>query len=151
MPEAFAELKRFFEKPACQKATAPLRDGAAVCVVVAGTRLGLMRRDGKMEVTEVAPKKADMTFELPIESLGELADNPSEDIGELGIAILQLMAHSDPTRRMSAKVHIGPFDLLARGYLAVLPLGGGTVMKYLASKGFTGISKIREGISRMRG
>lgn len=151
MSESFPLLKRFFEKPACQKATAPLREGAAVCIVVSGTRLGLVRRDGRMEVTEVAPKKADMTFELPVESLQELTDNPTEDIGELGIAILQLMAHSDPARRMSAKVHIGPFDLLTRGYLAVLPLGGGTVMKYLASKGFTGISKIREGISRMRG
>ncbi len=150
MSDGFSELKRFFDKPACQKATAPLREGAAVCIVVSGTRLGLVRQSGKMEVTESAPKKADMTFELPIESLKELADNPTEDIGELGIAILQLMAHSDPTRRMGAKVHIGPFDLLSRGYLAILPLGGGTVMKYLASKGLTGISKIREGISRMR-
>ncbi len=148
---AYPLLQRFFKKPACQKATAPLREGASVCVVVSGERLGLIRRDGKMEVTESAPEKADMTFELPIESLRELADNPTEDIGELGIALLQLMAHSDPARRMGAKVHIGPFELLTRGYLGVLPLGGGTVMKYLASKGFTGISKIREGISRMRG
>ena len=47
-------------------------------------------------------------------------------------------------------VFVGPFDFLTHGYLGILPLGGATVMKFLASKGFTGISKIRDAISKLR-
>jgi hypothetical protein len=74
----------------------------------------------------------------------------TEDVGEVGVALLQLLIHEDPARRMQAKVHIGPLDLFWKGYWGILPLGGPTVMKFLASKGMTNLSKIKEGIARFR-
>jgi len=96
------------------------------------------------------PKKADMTFHVPERALHELTATTTEDIGEIGIAILKLMAHSEPQMRVTAKVHIGLFDLLRNGYLGVLPLGGVPVTKFLASKGFNGVGKIKDAISRLR-
>lgn len=147
----FEDLKRFFDKPACQRATAPLKTGVEIGVrIESDPPLTLRRVDKRMEVLAEAPVRPDMTFQIPLQALKELADNPSDDVGEIGIQLLQLMAHPEPARRMQAKVHIGPMELFLRGYFSVLPLGGTSVMKYLASKGFTGVSKIKDGIRKMR-
>lgn len=103
-----------------------------------------------MQVLPSPSENPDMTFRVPLSALKRLAEDPTDDIGEIGIAIIKAMVEADSSSRITAKVHIGPFDLLLRGYLSVLPLGGPGVMKYLASKGFTGISKIKEGIAKMR-
>jgi len=151
MPDAsgFATLKRFFEKPACQRATAPLRKGIEISVIVdSETPATLRRTESAMQVLASTSENPDMTFRVPLGALEKLANDPTDDIGEIGIAIIKAMIDGDD--RITAKVHIGPFDLLLRGYLSVLPLGGPGVMKFLASKGFTGISKIKEGIARMK-
>jgi hypothetical protein len=145
------ELSDFFSRDVCQRATKPLRDGIEIAVNLAdaGT-MTLTKKGGRMRAEPRTPGKPDMTFQVPERALHELTATTSEDIGEIGIAILKLMAHSDAQMRVTAKVHIGLFDLLRNGYLGVLPLGGAPVMKFLGSKGFNGIGKIKEAISRLR-
>ena len=62
-----------------------------------------------------------------------------------------LMLSQEESLRLKAKVHIGSFQLLRNGYLGILPLGGVTVMKFLASKGFSSIGKIKDAISNLKG
>lgn len=154
MPENqihFKELSNFFSRDVCQRATKPLRDGIEIAVHLAGTEaVTLAKRNGRTVIEPQAPKKPDMTFQIPERALHEATATTTEDIGEIGVAILKLMAHADPQMRITAKVHIGLFDLLRNGYLGVLPLGGATVTKFLASKGLGGVGKIKEAITRLR-
>jgi hypothetical protein len=153
MPDSqvyFQQLRDFFARDVCQRATHPLRDGIQIAVVVGGEPMMLVKAGGRITTENQAARKPDMTFQVPPRALQELVATQSEEIGEIGIAILKLMAHADADMRIGAKVHIGLFDLLRNGYLGVLPLGGAPVMKFLASKGFTGVGKIKDAISRLR-
>lgn len=144
-------LTTFFRRDVCKRATAPLKAGVEIGVSVEGApALTLTRTKQGFEVLERQPNKPDMTFSIPLSSLEALCQNPSEDVGEIGIAIIQLMAHSDPEKRMGVKVHAGMLDLLWKGYLNVLPLGGSAVMKQLGTMGFSSLGKIKDGISKMR-
>jgi len=151
LAQSLDRLKEFFQRPVCRKGTAPLRKGIEIAVFLDGEGPATLRRaaDG-MEVLNQAPAKPDMTFRISGSALGELLKTETEDVGEIGVAILKLMAHSDPAMRLQAKVHIGAFDLLRNGYLGVLPLGGATVMKFLSTKGLTGVGKIKDAIGRLR-
>jgi len=145
-------LNDFFERDVCRRATAPLGNGVEISIVVEGDDpLTLRKKNGKISLTPGTSEKPQMTFSVPRKALEELVGNPTEDIGEIGVAILKLMAASEPQRRLGAKVHIGVFDLLRYGYLSVLPLGGPSVMKFLSTKGLGGMGKIKDAISRMRG
>jgi hypothetical protein len=146
------DLKQFAALPACQKATAPLRVGSEIAVYIdKQPPLTLRRTKTQLEVVTETTAKPDMTFTLPSKALKGLLENASDDIGEMGIALIKLLAQPQAEDRMQAKVHIGALELFLRGYLNVLPLGGPSVMKFLAAKGFSSLSKIKEGISRFRG
>lgn len=148
---SFNDLKTFFERDACQRATKPLRDGIEIAIYVdGGGPLTLTKVNGRANVISGSPAKPDMSFWTTTKGVKQLAGHVTDDIGEIGVAILQLMAAADPELHMKAKVHIGLFDLLRNGYLGVIPLGGPSVMKYLGSKGFGSIGKIKDAISRMR-
>lgn len=147
----FALLSQFIAKPVCQAATAPLKNGVQIAVRVDSGPTWTVRRVAQgTEVTEEAAEKPDMTFSIPLVSLEKLVLLETKEVGEVGVALLQSLIHEDPAERLEAKVHIGPIDLFWKGYLGIIPLGGPTVMKFLASKGITGISKIKEGIARFR-
>jgi hypothetical protein len=60
------------------------------------------------------------------------------------------MASADAACKVKAKVHVGIFDMLRKGYLGVLPLGGTAVMKYLGTKGFGSIGKVKDALSQMK-
>jgi len=149
--EHFIAIQGFFERGVAQRGTRSLRDGISIAIYLDGKGpVTLTKRGGSVLILKELPEKPDMSFWIPGPAVKALESVTTEDVGELGVEILKLMAHSDETYRVTAKVHIGPFDLLRNGYLSVLPLGGPTVMKFLASKGFTGIGKIKDAISRMR-
>lgn len=150
MPQGFELLTTFFSRPACQRATEPLRKGTEIAIIVDGQAACLRRTKEGMAVEKSASENPDMTFTLSSSVLKTLVDHPTEDIGEIGIGIVKAITHAEPEQRMGVKVHIGPLDLFLHGYLGVLPLGGASLMKFLASKGLTGISKIKEGIARFR-
>lgn len=149
--ENFEKVRTLFDKDVCQQGTNPLKGSAQIAIYLddAGPVL-LTKRDGKAIVLKEAPSKADMTFWITSQGLDYLRSQPAGDVGEVGVAILQLMASDDPKLKMRAKVHIGLFDLVLKGYLGVIPLGGPTVMKFLASKGFTGMGKIKDAISKFK-
>lgn len=152
IPEGtLTELKSFFDRDVCQRATHPLRDGIEIAVFIGDSDpVTLGKLNGRTAVTVDVPAKPDMSFWTSEKGIRELIATETSDIGEIGVAILKLMAHSDPEFRLKAKVHIGLFDLLRNGYLSVLPLGGSTVMKFLGTKGFGSMGKIKDAISRMR-
>jgi len=149
--EQLQQLNAFFEKPACRKGTTPLGKSVEIALYIGDNGPAtLSKESGEPTIVDAEPKKADMSFWIPEETLRELISAKHNDVGEIGIDIAKAMIHEDPTRRMRAKVHIGLFDLVRKGYLSVIPLGGASFMKFLASKGLTGMGKIKSVIQRMK-
>jgi hypothetical protein len=145
-------LKAFFALEVCQRATQPLKNGVELAIHITDCApLTLEKKQGKVAVIEGTPKSPDMTFWIGKKGVHRLVETKTEDIGEIGIHLIKLMLDSDPEYRLKSKVHIGTLQLLTHGYLGVLPLGGSTVMKFLASHGFSNLSKIKEAISKLRG
>ena len=145
-----SKLQEFFARPVAIKGTSPLSADAEVLLTVNGQPFTLTRKGKKTAVTEGAPAKPDMSFEVPTKALEALVDTHTEEVGEIGIAIASHLIHPNPDLRITVKVHIGLLSLIRKGYLSVLPLGGASFMKYLATKGLTSMSKIRETISKMK-
>lgn len=150
--ESLKSLQEFCSRPVMQAGTKPLKKGTEIAVFVDGNGpLNLKRTEDGTVLLEETPKKPDLTLEMPAGGIADLTADRTEDIGEIGVTILKLMSHQDPAKHIKVKVHIGLLEFVFHGYLGILPLGGPTVMKFLASKGFTSISKIREAISNLRG
>jgi len=144
-------LQEFCDRSVFQAGTKPLKNGTEIAIYVDGKGpLNLIKREGRAVLLVEAPKKADLSLYMAPGALAALSALSTEDVGEVGVEILKLMAESDPDRKVEVKVHIGIIDFVFHGYLGILPLGGATVMKFLASKGFNSISKIREAIANLR-
>jgi len=145
-------IKNFFALDVCQRATRPLKNGIEIGLNIEGfPPVRLSKNKDRVLVDETPLKSPDMTFWIGKKGVQELSAMKTEDIGEIGVAIMKLMLSEDPDKRLTSKVHIGSLQLLTHGYLGVLPLGGSTVMKFLASKGFSSIGKIKDAISKIRG
>ena len=145
------DTQTLFGRDVCQRATKPLRDGVEILISVdASSPFTLVRKAKDTVIEDRVAIKPDMRLDVPPKALQQCLDLKTEEIGELGVEILKLMAHSDPDFRIRVKLHVGLFDFLLNGYLGILPLGGPTVMKFLASRGLTGIGKIKEAIARLR-
>lgn len=148
---SFDKLKSLFQKDVVQRATQPLRKGVEIAIFIDGNGPVTLKKEPQtMAVEDRPPANPDMSFWTTSKGVETLLQIDTSDIGEMGVAIMKLMASSDPELKMKTKVHIGAFNLIRNGYFLVLPLGGSTVMKFLASKGITNISKIKDAISSLK-
>ena len=145
-------LKEIFGREVCQRATKPLRNGAQIAISLSTGESARLRKTAEGLVVEAdAAEKPDMSFEVPTGALTQLQSFTSTEIGDIGVEILKLMASSEPSKKIRARVHIGAFGLFTQGYLGILPLGGPAVMKFLGTKGLTNIGKIKEALSKLKG
>ena len=148
----FSRLQEFFSRDVSTRATKPLKDNIEIALHLDSlTPVCLTKTDGKLLLKESVAKSPDMSFWVSSAAINQLCDFQTEDIGEIGIQIIKLMLTENTDIRLKVKVHIGSIALFTHGYLGVLPLGGATVMKFLASKGFSNIGKIKDAISKVRG
>lgn len=148
---SFEKLVAYFERPVAQQATAPLKNGVELAIILDDNIEGtLTKTDGTFKLTQGKPAKPDMTFLISSLGVEELVRTQSDDIADTGISIARLMVHSDPKLRLKAKVHIGGFTLLTHGYLGVIPLGGKRLMQFLAEKGVGSIGKIKDILGSLR-
>ena len=148
---ALDKLTRLFDRPVCQKGTGPLRKGVEIAITVdeEGPFTLKKERSGAV-ILPSAPSKPDIVVTVPQKGLDRLLALSTEDVGDIGVEILKLVTSQDKDTRMTLKVKVGMLTMVRNGYLGVLPLGGTTVMKFLASKGFTGLGKIKQGIESLR-
>jgi hypothetical protein len=149
--EILERIQEFFNRQACRDGVRPLKEKIEIAIYVGSDGPGtLLKESGGVKVLPTAPGKADLTFWVTEKAVDKLLAAETNSVGDVGIAILQLMASSDADCKIKAKVHVGIFDMLRKGYLGVIPLGGPAVMKYLGSKGFGSIGKIKDAISQMK-
>ncbi|MFM8268751.1 MAG: hypothetical protein ACKN9V_01065 [Pseudomonadota bacterium] len=151
MESSFYALRSFFERPVCQRAADPLKDGAELAIQV-GTEspFSLSKHQGQLSLNPTPPTSPDITFLLGAEIPSLMSQLTSNEMAELGISIFNWMLEKDQNKRISARVHIDSFSILRKGYLGVLAQGGIPVMQYLATKGMGNLSKIKEVLSKLR-
>lgn len=149
--EILQHLQTFLSRDVCKKGTAPLHQGVQLAIFVGEHGpFTIEKAEDQAICRSDAPTAPEMTIHVPAKAFEQLCRSDTQEVGEVGVEIIKLMLHSDPNFRIRAKVHIGLFGLLTNGYLAILPLGGGAVMKFLASSGLTSMEKIKTAIERFK-
>lgn len=149
--EIFDQLQDFFGRRVCIEALKPLSVGSTIAVHVPERESFTLSKSKEGPVlTAGAPSKPDLSFWLSEAGIPAILEDRSETVGDVGICLLRRMVADEKEGRMSAKVHLGLFDLYRRGYFSVLALGGPQVMSFLAGKGLTGMGKIKDAIGKIR-
>ncbi|MEZ4750121.1 MAG: hypothetical protein R3B54_05675 [Bdellovibrionota bacterium] len=91
-----------------------------------------------------------MVFIIPPGAIAAIHEYETDNLGEMAIFLFGLLTDADPNRKMVPTLHIGAIGLVTKGYLATIPLGGATLMKHLATKGFGSLGAIKNAINRLR-
>lgn len=145
------QLQAFFDRAPCREAVGPLRTGAQIRIKTFQNEiLTLKKEKGGVIISSGEPADPDLTVLLGEKSVDAVMAISASDVGDVGVEILRLMAHGDPAVKIRCKVHVGLFGFLRNGYLGILPLGGMKVTQFLASKGLSGIGKIKAAIDSLR-
>ena len=146
--QAFEKLKEFFEtRNACALAADPLRAGVEIGIVINNTlQCSFFKENSKPRFEQRPAQKPDVVFYINPDAVESLVNNPSDDIGEFGIAI----AKNYLAGTVKIKVTGGMISLLTNGYLGVIKSGGLSFAKFLGGHGVTGLSKIKDVIQNLR-
>ena len=144
------QVREFFSRPLCTKAAQPLRNGSSLELGIGDGTFNITKISGTLYVADGKPSQPDISFSVPVSSWDKITGATTQEIGQMGILITQLMVDSDLTRRVTSKVHVGVLQLVLRGYFGVLALGGVDFMRHLASHGLSNMGKVKEAVSRMR-
>ena len=146
-----ALAEEFFLREICHRAGKPLSEGASIAVYPGEAPAITIRKSGsKLMAERASPDNPDVSFWTPQGALEKLLALQTEDIGQMGILVIQLMASDKTEEHIRTRSHTGILDLMWKGYFGVLALGGPGLMKVLATRGFGNISRIKDAIHRMR-
>ncbi len=146
--QAFEELKDFFEnRPVCRQAADSLRSNVEIGIVINDSLNCAFFKVGEAPRFEAREaKNPDVVFYMKPESVKNLVENKSDDIGEIGITVVK--------NYLAGSIHIkvkgSMMSLLTNGYIGVIKSGGMSFAKFLANHGVTGLGKIKDVIQSLR-
>ncbi|MCB0417417.1 MAG: hypothetical protein H6617_04420 [Bdellovibrionaceae bacterium] len=150
-PDWLPTLNEFLARPVVRKGLSPLKDSIEIGVTLSsGESVTITKEKGQPTLINRPAEKPDMGFSIPPGALAAIKEFETEDLGQMAIFLFGLLTDADPNRKMVPKLNIGVIGLVTKGYLATIPLGGATLMKYLATKGFGSLGAIKNAISRLR-
>jgi hypothetical protein len=136
----FEKLKQYLEsRQASKKALVHLKKGVEISIVI-GRQIecALFNDDGLPKLEMRQAKNHDVIFFIKPESVDVLVQNPGEDVGELGIAVLKEYLAGGVRIRVVGNT----FNMMRNGYLSIIKEGGVTFAKFLANYGLTNATKI---------
>jgi len=142
-------LRRFFaEAPVARKATRPLAREARVNLSLDEGPARFSMETGIPDVCEGSDPDPDFTLSLPAAAVARLTEPGSDDVGNLGVRFFGIVVSRDPALRARIRIHASTARLVARGYVAVLALGGLKVALWLLAQG---VRNPKTAIDRLRG
>ncbi len=143
----YLKLKTFLEdRPICTQAAKPLSKSAAVRIHFTDhdTVYTFSIINGRQQLLPGKPPDPDFTLTIPPAAVDQITRIEEDSIAQFGITLMQLVWEHKQDLKIQAAIHHGPLKLWAHGYFGILALGGMPVMRYLASRGFGQIGKIRK-------
>jgi hypothetical protein len=146
--ETFEKLKNYLEtRPASKNAIRHLKEGVEISIVIGHQiQCALVNDKGTPRLEKRPPNTHDVIFFLKPESVDLLIQNPGEDVGELGIAVLKEYLSGGVRIQVVGSV----FSIMRNGYLNIVKEGGVTFAKFLAGYGLTNVTKIISVIKGLR-
>jgi hypothetical protein len=147
--DAFQALKAYFEtRQASKKAIGTLRAGVEIGISIGGAvDCALFQSGGMPKVEKRKAAKPDFSFVIRPETVYVLSKQPSEEVGDVGIAVLKEIIAGNVSVRMTGSL----MSALSGGYLDMLKEGGAKFASTLAANGLSGAGKIMAAIKKMRG
>lgn len=147
--DAFTTLKNYFEaRPAARQALSALREGVEISVIIGGViDCALFQQNGQPIVEKRVANAPDVVFKIRPETVYVLNNQPSEDIGDVGVAILKEMLAGN----VSVSVPGSIFNIIKNGYLEIIRRGGARVSTFLATRGFSSVTKIIGLVKKIKG
>ncbi|MCM2281026.1 MAG: hypothetical protein NDI61_04185 [Bdellovibrionaceae bacterium] len=129
--EAFQTLKNYFEtRPPARSALRFLREGVEIGISIGGIMdCALFQHAGLPVVEQRAARNPDIVFTIRPESIYILNSQPTETVGDMGVAILKEMLAGNINARITGNV----LDVLRNGYLEILKEGGSQVTKFIST------------------
>ena len=148
----------YFEREVAVKAAQPLANGVEIELHVAesGTEtptdqvFTFTKAAGKIEIRPGAANEPQVVFTLTPHAAQEILDDPSDEIGHVGVHILKLIVSTDANKRVSFKLRTGFLGLFSKGYFGVVASGGAQFASFLASRGLSGIGAMKDALKKMR-
>jgi hypothetical protein len=150
IPNLQSRVETYFTRPAAQEGTQSLSDGAQIEIKIDQATFTLTRAQKKNQISLGAASSPQLRFELTPKAATELLDDPSDDLGEIGVKMLKLVASPDPERKIHLKIEAGFLTLFTKGYFGILKAGGGPLANYLASRGLGGMNAIKAAFKNRR-
>lgn len=151
-----SKLKIFFEQGnIAQQAARSIRNGRKISLKIGlhdgATQNYLFKKENSQNIIEIhTDEQTDLTFYIPENSLNDLLEQKFNNVGEAGVYFFEKMISNDSRKKIKVSLHIGILSFITGGYLGVLTAGGSQVAKFLASRGLSSLSRIKETISRFR-
>lgn len=152
----FPRFHVYFQREVAQEAADPLSPSAEIEFHIEnseGKVLESFSFNRKGGVNNLLPQKAEdpqIIFVMTPRAAEEILSDPAQDVGTIGVNIIKLILSSDANRRVAIKLKSGFMTLFTKGYFGVLTKGGSAVFSYMASKGFGGMSAIKNAVKKMR-
>lgn len=156
------KFREFLSQEIALKAAKPLSEGVEIGFIV--QEAGNLGQSGneieqfffkktrkEPAVSEGPAPSPELCFYLTPMAAQEILDNPSTDIGEMGVRIAKLIVSSDPNLKIKIKLKTSVFGLFAKGFFGVIATGGSSFAAFLASRGLNGLDGIKSAIKGLRG
>lgn len=146
--QGFEQLRDFFEnRPASKVAADSLSDGVEIQIEINGSLTSAFSK--KLDKPALEMRSAispDFIFQINSNAIQQLVDHKGDDIGEIGI----ILAKAYLAKNIRIKFVGTVWNVLTKGYLGVIKSGGPSFLKFLASHGLSGISKIKEFLTHLK-
>lgn len=127
------------EKPIFSQALSELKPGTEIRILVENREeFSLFFKDGQPHFEHRAAKGPDVEFKFSADAIRLIVTLPGDDMAVFGIEVLRLILDGSVKIRVCGNV----FNVLTGGYLNIIRAAGPDFMKFLASYGFKGISKL---------
>jgi hypothetical protein len=154
----YERFRDYFERDIAAKAAGPLANGVEIELSIAEhgadpepeNVFTFTKSGGKNVLNPDPAADPQILFTMTPRAAETVLSDSATDIGHLGVGILKLIVSADANHRISIKLKTGFLTLFSKGYFGVVAAGGAQFASFLASRGLSGMSAIKDALKKMR-
>src|SRR6185437_8787168 len=140
----------YFNREAARLAAKSISNGSEMEFRVGKEVFTFTKKAGSNTVLPGPATDPQLVFTMSEQAAVAILNDPSEEIGEIGVHIAKLVVSRDPEKRVSVQFKSGFLALFTRGYFGVLKAGGAQFASFLASQGLNGITALKSFLGKKK-